>query len=188
MIDIIKEKMDASEKAMGKALDHLRKEYGSVRAGRASAAVLDKIFVDYYGNSTPINQVASITTPEARILVISPWAKDLVKPICKAILASDIGITPIDDGSNIRLVFPQLTEDRRKELAKQVKKYGDEAKVTIRNERRDLIEKLKKLLKSSEITEDDEKDAEKQAQKLHDRFVAEVDKAIDEKNKEILTI
>lgn len=188
MLDILKEKLDATEKNMKKILDRLEREYGSIRAGRANPAVLDKIPVDYFGTPTPINQVAAVSVSEGRMLLIAPWDPQMIKPITKAILASDLGITPTDDGKIIRLVFPQPTEDRRKELAKMAKKYGDEAKVAVRNERRDLMDKFKKLKKDSEITEDDQKSAEKKAQTLTDRYTEEIDKVVSAKEKEIMSL
>ena len=188
MNDLMKEKLDASEKAMKKIIDRLQNEFASIRAGRANPSVLDKIPVDYYGSPTPINQVAAVSVPEARMLLITPWDPTMIRPISKAILASELGITPTDDGKSIRLVFPQLTEDRRKELAKTVKKYGDEAKVAIRNERRDLMERYKKMKKDSEITEDDQKNAEKKVQTLTDRFTEEIDTLVSAKEKEIMSI
>ena len=188
MNELIKGKLDSSEKHMKKVLDRLQSEFGTIRAGRANPAVLEKVTVDYYGTPTPVNQVAAVSVSEGRNLLITPWDPQMIRPISKAILASDIGITPIDDGKTIRLVFPQPTEDRRKELAKTVKKYGDEAKVSVRNERRDLMDKFKKMKKDSEITEDDQKEAEKKAQKLTDRYTEEVDKLVSEKEKEIMSI
>jgi ribosome recycling factor len=188
MLELLKEKLDASEKSMKKVIDHLQKEYGSIRAGRANPAVLDKIPVDYYGTPTPINQLAAVSVSEGRNLLITPYDPSTIRSISKAILASDLGITPTDDGKTIRLVFPQPTEERRKELAKTVKKYGDEAKVKIRNERRDLMDKFKKLKKDSEITEDDQKSAEKKAQTLTDRYTEEIDKIAAEKEKEIMSL
>ncbi len=188
MNEIIKEKLTASENNMKKIVERLQKEYGSIRAGRANPAVLDKIPVDYYGTPTPINQIASVAVSEGRNLLITPWDVSLIRVISKAILASDLGITPTDDGKTIRLVFPQPTEDRRKELAKTAKKYGDEAKVAIRNERRDLMDKFKKLKKDSALTEDDQNEAEKKAQKLTDRFTEEIDKVVAEKEKEIMSL
>ena len=188
MIEIMKEKLDASEKRVKKVIDRLQDEFATIRAGRATASVLNGIMVDYYGNPTPINQVAGISTPEARLLVIQPWETSLIRPITKAILASDLGITPADDGKTIRLVFPQLTEEKRKELAKTIKKYGDEAKVSVRNERRDLIDKFKKMLKASEITEDDMKNGEKKAQALTDRYTEEIDKIVVGKETEIMNL
>ncbi len=173
---------------MEKCIKSLEHEFSTVRAGRANPAVLDKVLVDYYGTPTPIQQMAAISVSEARILVVQPWDKTQLKPIEKAILASDIGITPTNDGSVLRLAFPQPTEERRKELVKQIKKYGEEAKVTIRNVRRDVMEKFKTMKKNSEITEDDMKNLEKDIQKLTDKFVDNVDSAVADKEKEIMSI
>lgn len=188
MSELIKEKLDQSEQRMRKVIDRLATEFSTIRAGRANPAVLDKIAVDYYGSPTPIPQVATVAVPEARMLTITPWESSMIREITKAILASDLGITPIDDGKSIRLVFPQLTEDRRKELCKTIKKYGDEAKVGVRNERRDVLEKFKAMKKNGEITEDDQKNAEKKAQTLTDRFTEEIDKAVATKEKEIMSL
>lgn len=188
MSELIKEKLDQSEQHMRKVIDRLTTEFSTIRAGRANPAVLDKIAVDYYGSPTPIPQVATVAVPEARMLTITPWESSMIREITKAILASDLGITPIDDGKSIRLVFPQLTEDRRKELCKTIKKYGDEAKVGVRNERRDVLEKFKAMKKNGEITEDDQKNAEKKAQTLTDRFTEEIDKAVATKEKEIMSL
>ncbi|MBQ3856795.1 MAG: ribosome recycling factor [Ruminococcus sp.] len=177
----------AKEK-MNKTLNALGNEFASIRAGRANPGVLDKVLVDYYGAPTPVNQMAAVSVSEARILVIQPWDKSTLKLIEKAIQASDIGINPTNDGNVIRLAFPQLTEERRKELCKSVKKYGEEAKVTIRSTRRDTLDKLKKMQKNSEITEDDLKDAEKKVQDLTDQFCADVDKSVADKEKEIMTV
>ncbi|MBP3250073.1 MAG: ribosome recycling factor [Ruminococcus sp.] len=177
----------AKEK-MNKILNALGNEFASIRAGRANPGVLDKVLVDYYGAPTPVNQMAAVSVSEARILVIQPWDKSTLKLIEKAIQASDIGINPTNDGNVIRLAFPQLTEERRKELCKNVKKYGEEAKVTIRSTRRDTLDKLKKMQKNSEITEDDLKDAEKKVQDLTDQFCADVDKSVADKEKEIMTV
>ncbi|HBB19892.1 MAG: ribosome recycling factor [Ruminococcus sp.] len=177
----------AKEK-MNKTLNALGNEFASIRAGRANPGVLDKVLVDYYGAPTPVNQMAAVSVSEARILVIQPWDKSTLKLIEKAIQASDIGINPTNDGNVIRLAFPQLTEERRKELCKNVKKYGEEAKVTIRSTRRDTLDKLKKMQKNSEITEDDLKDAEKKVQDLTDQFCADVDKSVADKEKEIMTV
>ena len=160
----------------------------TIRAGRANAAVLDQIQVDYYGVPTPIQQVASIATPDPRSLLIQPWDNKLLKGIEKAILASELGINPQNDGRCIRLVFPPLTEERRRDLVKQTKKYGEESKVAIRNIRRDAIEKFKKQQKASEITEDDYKIAEKDIQKLTDDFIKEIDKISEKKEKELTEI
>jgi len=183
--------MDARVKTyddkMQKALDFLLSEYQTVRAGRANPHVLDKIKVDYYGTPTPIQQVGNITVPEARMIQIAPWEKSLIKAIEKAIMASDIGITPNNDGAVIRLVFPELTEERRKELVKDVKKKGEGAKVAIRNIRRDGNDAFKKL-KGSEVSEDEIKDMETDLQKLTDKYVKEVDKAVESKSKEVMTV
>ena len=173
---------------MDKALDHLNEEFGAVRAGRANARVLDRITVEYYGSETPLNGVATISSPDARTLVISPWDTKLLKDIGKAIQMSDLGINPQNDGRVIRLTFPQLTEDRRKELVKQVKKYAEEAKVAMRNIRRDGMDYVKKLKKNSEITEDDQKKAEKDLQDLLDKMIKKVDSALAAKEKELMAI
>lgn len=176
------------ESKMKKTAEVLKTQLASVRAGRANAAVLDQITVDYYGVPTPIQQVASVSVPDPRSLMIQPWDASVLKGIEKAILASELGINPQNDGRVIRLVFPQLTEERRKELAKQVKKYGEEAKVAVRNIRRDAIDKFKKQQKSSEITEDDYKTIEKDIQKLTDDYIKEVDNITDKKEKELFEI
>ena len=173
---------------MDKALDHLNEEFGAVRAGRANAKVLDRITVEYYGSETPLNGVATISSPDARTLVISPWDNKLLKDIQKAIQTSDLGINPQNDGRVIRLVFPQLTEDRRKDLVKQVKKYAEEAKVAMRNIRRDGMDYVKKLKKNNEITEDDQKKAEKDLQDLLDKYIKKVDDALAAKEKELMAI
>ena len=178
---------DAQQK-MEKCLHSMKREYDTIRAGRANPAVLDKVFADYYGSPTPINQMAAISVPEARILAIQPWDKSTLKTIEKAIQASDIGINPTNDGSILRLVFPPLTEERRKELVKQVKKISEEAKVTIRNIRRDTIDKIKAMKKNNEITEDDVKDLEKEIQKLTDKFVERTDSEAADKEKELMSI
>ena len=159
-----------------------------VRAGRANAAVLDKITVEYYGTETPIQQVASISTPDARTLVIQPWDGTLLKAVEKALLASELGINPQNDGKVIRLIFPQLTEERRRELTKQVKKYGEDAKVAVRNIRRDAMDYVKALKKKSEITEDDQKKAEKDLQDLTDKYIKKVDEACAVKEKELMEL
>ena len=173
---------------MDKALDHLNEEFGAVRAGRANPKVLDRITVQYYGSETPLNGVATISTPDARTLVISPWDTKLLKDIQKAIQTSELGINPQNDGRVIRLVFPQLTEDRRKDLVKQVKKYAEEAKVALRNIRRDGMDYVKKLKKASEITEDDQKKAEKDLQDLLDKMIKKVDASLAAKEKELMSI
>lgn len=185
---IMKEQIKKAEEKMTKTIDRLKNDFAALRAGRANPAVLDKVMVDYYGAPTPIQSMAAVSVAEARILMIQPWDITSLKDIEKAILASDIGITPNNDGKVIRLTFPQLTEERRKDLCKTVKKSGEEAKVSVRNIRRDAIEKLKAMKKNNEITEDDQKDGEKKIQKLTDRYCEEVDKAVAEKEKEIMSI
>lgn len=176
------------EEKMEKSLDSLLSEYASIRAGRANPHLLDKIRVDYYGQPTPLQQVANISVPEARILMIQPWEASLIKEIEKAIMCSDLGITPNNDGKAIHLNFPELTEDRRKEMAKDVKKKGENAKVAIRNVRRDANDAFKKQNKASEISDDELKDFEDKVQKLTDKYIDKVDKAVEEKTKEILTV
>ena len=176
------------QRRMDGALNHLEDEFGAVRAGRANPKVLDRITVEYYGSETALNGVATISTPDARTLVISPWDTKLLKDIAKAIQISDLGINPQNDGRVIRLTFPQLTEERRKELAKQVKKYAEEAKVAMRNIRRDGMDYVKKLKKNSEITEDDQKKAEKDLQTLLDKYIKKVDEALAAKEKELMAI
>ena len=176
------------EEKMSKSLDSLKEEFSSIRAGRANPHVLDKIKVDYYGAPTSLQQVANISVPEARMIQIQPWESSLIKEIEKAILVSDLGITPNNDGKVIRLVFPELTEDRRKELAKDVKKKGDNAKVAIRNIRRDANDSLKKANKAGELSDDELSNSEDEVQKITDKYTALVDKAIEEKTKEILTV
>lgn len=173
---------------MDKALEHLQEEFGAVRAGRANAKVLDRIVVEYYGSETPLNGVATISSPDARTLVVAPWDNKLLKDIQKAIQMSDLGINPQNDGKVIRLVFPQLTEERRKELVKQIKKYSEDAKVAMRNVRRDGMDYVKKLKKNSEITEDEQKKAEKDLQDLLDKAIKKVDEATAAKEKELLAI
>lgn len=175
------------EDKMKKALEFLESDYAAIRAGRANPHVLDKLRVDYYGTPTPIQQVGNVTVPEARIIQIAPWEKSLLREIEKAILTSDIGINPTNDGNVIRLVFPELTEERRKDLVKDVKKKGEEGKVAIRNIRRDGIDALKKLGKT-EVSEDEIKDLEDQLQKLTDKFIKDIDALIDSKSKEIMTV
>jgi len=176
------------ETKMQKTLQVLERDLGSLRAGRANAAVLDRISVEYYGTPTPLNQVAAISVPEPRILAIQPWDSSLIKPIEKAILSSDIGITPSSDDKLIRLVFPQPTEERRKELAKDVKKFGEDSKVAIRSIRRDALEKFKKMQKASEITEDDLKTSENDIQKLTDKYCKDIDGMVAVKEKEIMSV
>ena len=171
------EELKVYEEKMEKSIDALLNEYASIRAGRANPHVLDKIKVDYYGTPTPIQQVGNISVPEARMILIQPWEKSLIRPIEKAIQTSELGINPSNDGSVIRLVFPELTEERRKELAKDVKKKGDGAKVAIRNIRRDANEAFKKMEKSDEISEDDLKELTEKVQKLTDKSIEKIDKA-----------
>ena len=173
---------------MDRTLDHLAEEFDAVRAGRANAKVLDRICVQYYGSETPLNGVATISSPDARTLVIQPWDAKLLKDIQKAILTSDLGINPQNDGRVIRLVFPQLTEERRRDLTRQVKKYAEEAKVAMRNIRRDGMDYVKKLKKNSEITEDDQKKAEKDLQDMLDKYIKKVDTALAAKEKELMAI
>ncbi len=182
--------VDFSEYArkMDKTLEHLAEEFGAVRAGRANAKVLDRISVEYYGQETPLNGVATISSPDARTLVIQPWDTQLLKEIQKAIQMSDLGINPQNDGRVVRLVFPQLTEERRKELTKQVKKYAEDAKVAMRNLRRDGMDYVKNLKKKSEITEDEQKKAEKDLQDMLDKYIKKVDEATVVKEKELMAI
>ncbi len=175
------------EDKMTKAIDFLKSDFATIRAGRANPHVLDKIRVDYYGTPTPIQQVGNVTVPEPRMIQIAPWEKSLIKDIEKALMTSELGITPSNDGSVIRLVFPELTEERRKDLVKEVKKKGEEGKVAIRNIRRDGNDAFKKLGKT-EVSEDEIKQLEDELQKLTDKFVKEIDKLVDEKSKEILTV
>ena len=184
----MKAQLNAYEEKMKKTLDVLSKELAAVRAGRANPAVLDKITVEYYGAPTPLNQVAAISTPDPRSLLIQPWDGSTLKSIEKAILASDLGINPQNDGRSIRLVFPQLTEERRKELTKQIGKYAEGGKVAIRNIRRDAMDKFKAQKKSSEMPEDDFKIAEKDLQKLTDDWIKEIDKVAEKKEKELFEI
>ncbi|MCL2031044.1 MAG: ribosome recycling factor [Oscillospiraceae bacterium] len=171
-----------------KTLESLGHNFATIRAGRANAAVLDRIFVDYYGSQTPIGQIASISTPDPRTLVISPWDANALKPVEKAIQASDLGINPTNDGKFIRLAFPQLTEERRKDLSKQVHRYAEEAKVAIRNIRRDCIEDAKTQKKRGELTEDDLKNAEKDLQTLTDKAIKEIDELTGKKEKELMEV
>lgn len=171
-----------------KSVEHLKSEYLSVRAGRANPQILNKIVVDYYGTPTPLNQMANISVPEARMLVISLWDTSALKDVSKAISASDIGINPTDDGKTIRLIFPQLTEERRKDLVKQIKKMAEDAKIVLRNERRDIMEVIKKLKKDSIVTEDELALYEKDVQKSLDKAVEQVDKMLKEKEAEIIEI
>lgn len=182
------EEMKKFEDKMTKTLSNLSEEYSTIRAGRANPHLLDKITVEYYGQPSSLQSVANISVPEARVIQIQPWEASLLKEIEKAILVSDLGLTPTNDGKMIRLVFPELTEERRKELVKDVKKRGENAKVAIRNVRRDANDSFKKQNKAGEISEDELKQAEDKIQKLTDKYVAEVDQAIESKSKEILTV
>ena len=184
----MQDELKVYEGKMEKTLDVLLDEFGSIRAGRANPHVLDRIKVDYYGTPTPIQQVGNINVPEARMIVIQPWEKSLLKSIEKAILTSDLGINPTNDGSVIRLVFPELTEERRKDLAKDVKKKGEAAKVAVLNIRRDANESLKKMEKNGDISEDDLKDGNDKIQKLTDKMIDKIDKAVETKTKEILSV
>ena len=182
------EQVAVYEDKMKKSVNAMEKELQGIRAGRANPHVLDKIKVDYYGTPTPIQQVGNISVPEARIILIQPWEKSLIKEIEKAINLSDIGINPTNDGQSIRLVFPELNEERRQELAKQIKKYGEDAKVAIRNIRRDANDKTKKLEKNGDFTEDDVKQADKDVQKFTDDFIKKVDSMVEVKTKDIMTV
>ena len=182
------EELKVYEEKMEKSIDALLNEYASIRAGRANPHVLDKIKVDYYGTPTPIQQVGNISVPEARMILIQPWEKSLIRPIEKAIQTSELGINPSNDGSVIRLVFPELTEERRKELTKDVKKKGEAAKIAIRNIRRDAMDLAKKLEKSSEMTEDDLTRATKDIQELTDHMCEKIDSSVETKNKELMTV
>lgn len=177
-----------AEERMNRRIDHLNNEYSAIRAGRANPAVLDKVTVDYYGAPTPINQLAAVSVTEARTLIIQPWDVSVLTPIERAIQMSDVGINPQNDGKALRMVFPPLTEERRKELVKDVKELAEEAKVGIRNVRRDAVDKFKAMKKNSEITEDDLKQAEKKTQDLTDKFVKEIDAIAEKKQKEIMSI
>ena len=180
-------RLQAYEEKMKKTLDFLGEEYAAVRAGRANPHVLDKLRVDYYGTPTPIQQVGNVSVPEARIIQIAPWDKSMLKAIEKAILTSDIGINPQNDGSIIRLQFPELTEERRKDLVKDIKKKAEEGKVALRNIRRDGNEEFKKLGKG-EVSEDEAADLADSLQKLTDEYIAKIDKALEEKTKELMTV
>lgn len=181
------ERIKAYDVKMTKSYNNLLEEFGAIRAGRANPHVLDRITVEYYGTPTPLQQVGNVTVPEPRMIQIQPWDASLIKEICKAIQTSDLGINPNTDGKVIRLVFPELTEDRRKELAKEVKKKGEEAKVAVRNVRRDGNVAFKKL-KGMEISEDEIKDLEDELQKITDKYVAKIDKMVEAKSKEIMTV
>lgn len=176
------------EQKMHKTVEVLESDFAAIRAGRANPHVLDKITVEYYGQPTPLNQVGNVSVPEARVLMIQPWDASIIREIEKAILASDVGITPNSDGKVIRLVFPELTEERRKSLAKDIKKYGEDAKIAVRNIRRDAIDHFKKAEKAGDLTEDDLRDLEKQTQDLTDKYIKDIDNHVDNKSKEIMTV
>lgn len=184
----MKEVLNTAKEKMEKTLKVLGSDFAAIRAGRANPAVLDRIMVDYYGTPTPINQMAAVSVQDARVLVIQPWDKSSLKAIEKAIQASDLGINPANDGSVIRLAFPQLTEERRKDLCKEIKKLGEESKVAVRAIRRDANDKVKAMKKDGELTEDDVKQFDKDIQKLTDKYVESVDSAVSVKEKEILSI
>ena len=184
----MQEKIKLCQEKMDKTINVLQDDYATIRAGRANPHVLDKIKVDYYGTPTPIQQVGNISVPEARMIMIAPWEKSLLKEIEKAINMSDLGINPTNDGTTVRLILPELTEDRRKELLKELKKKGEAAKVAVRNIRRDTVDAIKKMEKASEISEDDLKDGENKVQKLTDKAIEEIDKTIENKSKEIMTV
>ncbi len=182
------EKIKVFDEKMGKSVDSLKEEYSTIRAGRANPHLLDKLRVDYYGTPSPIQSVANISVPEARVIQIQPWEAKMIKEIEKAILASDLGLTPSNDGKVIRLVFPELTEDRRKELAKDVKKKSESAKVAVRNIRRDANDVIKKAEKAGEISEDEQKDIEEEIQKMTDKYIDLIDREAEAKSKEIMTV
>ena len=184
----MKEVIKKCEEKMTKTCENLDGEFSNIRAGRANPNLLNRIMVEYYGTPTPMQQVGNISVPEPRIIQINPWEKSLLKAIEKAILASDLGITPTNDGTSIRLVFPELTEERRKELVKDIKKKGEAAKVAVRNVRRDANDTLKKMEKSTDITEHERKEGEEKIQKMTDKYVAKIDKSVENKSKEIMTV
>ena len=184
----MKEVIKKCEEKMTKTCENLDGEFSNIRAGRANPNLLNRIMVEYYGTPTPMQQVGNISVPEPRIIQINPWEKSLLKAIEKSILASDLGITPTNDGTSIRLVFPELTEERRKELVKDIKKKGEAAKVAVRNVRRDANDTLKKMEKSTDITEDERKEGEEKIQKMTDKYVAKIDKSVENKSKEIMTV
>lgn len=188
MIEITKADYDSIEKKMDKTMSNLAENFNAIRAGRANPHVLDKITVDYYGAPSPLNAVANIQVPEARMITLAPWDPSMLKEIERAIQSSDLGINPTNDGKIIRLVFPILTEERRKELVKVVKTYGEEAKVAIRNVRRDAIDKMRAVNKKKELTDDDLKDYEEKVQKITDKYVKDVEKACEVKEKELMEI
>ena len=180
--------MENIENEMNKTIDNLQERFSEVRAGRANPAILNKVQIEYYGTPTPINQVASVSVPEARLIVIQPWDKSLLSKIEKAINMAEIGINPMNDGQVIRLTFPELTEDRRKELSKDIKKMSEEAKVAIRNIRRDMMDEAKKKLKNNEISEDEERAEEDKIQKTTDKYIQKIDEITDKKINEIMSV
>ena len=182
------ERLKSFADKMDKSLSNLEEEFAGIRAGRANPHIVDKLRVEYYGTPTPFQQVANVSVPEARMIQIQPWEPSLLKEIEKAILVSDLGITPTNDGKVIRIVFPELTEDRRKELVKDIKKKGENAKVAVRNVRRDANDALKKNAKANDMSEDEVKKSEDDIQKMTDKYVAEIDKMVDSKSKEIMTV
>lgn len=182
------EKVKEYSDKMQKTIDHLQGEYASVRAGRANPHVLDKLRIDYYGSPTPIQQVGNVSVPDPRVIQIQPWEKNILKDIERAIQASDIGINPTNDGNVIRLVFPELSEERRRDLVKEIKKKGEDAKVAVRNIRRDGNDSFKKLTKTEDLSEDEVKDLEDELQKTTDKFIKEIDSMIEDKSKEIMTV
>lgn len=184
----MEETLKQFEEKMNKSIDVLLEQFASIRAGRANPHLLDKIKVDYYGTATPLQQVGNVSVPEARVILITPWEKGILKEIERAINQAEIGINPTNDGTAIRLVFPELTEDRRKELSKDIKKMGEDTKVAIRNIRRDAVDKIKKMQKANEITEDDEKDGETKLQKTTDKAIEKIESLVDNKTKEIMTV
>lgn len=184
----MKEQLKIFEEKMTKRVDALKSELSTIRAGRANPAVLDKVVVDYYGTPTPVQQVGAVSVQEGKVLVIQPWDKSLIKAIEKAIQASDIGINPNNDGSVVRLSFPPLTEERRRDISKQVQKYGEEAKVAVRNVRRDANDKLKEMKKAAQVTEDDQKSGEEKVQKATEKFCKEIDAIVAAKEKEIMAL
>ena len=184
----MQELFDFANEKMEKSLTALHNEFATMRAGRASASLLDKVSVDYYGVPTPVQQMAAVSVSEGRILVIQPWDVSTISTIEKAIQASDLGVNPQDDGKVIRLIFPPLTEEKRKTLAKDVSKYGEEAKVAVRSIRRDCIDKLKKMKKDSEITEDDLHNGEEKMQKITDKFIKRIEEMVEEKEQDIMAI
>ncbi len=188
MVERMDERIAQYDEKMQKTMNNLSEELGSVRAGRANPHILDRLRVDYYGTPTAIQQVANVNIPEPRMIQIQPWEASMVKEIERAILTSDLGINPTNDGKVIRLVFPELTEERRKELVKDIKKKGENAKVAIRNIRRDANDSFKKLSKSQDVSEDEIKELEDKVQKMTDKYISDVDKAIDAKSKEIMTV